>query len=100
MGPGFNFNSVVANWVYGNWDWIGGPCFLPRSNRVYQLASYEEITKEQYNELADRFVGLDFSQIMAYEKRDETDIKKELACAGGVCEIDDLKTTEVTAAHA
>ncbi len=100
MGPGFNFNSVVANWVYGNWDWIGGPSFLPRSNRVYQLASYEEITKEQYNELADRFVGLDFSQIMAYEKRDETDIKKELACAGGVCEIDDLKTTEVTAAHA
>lgn len=91
---------AVANWVYENWDWIGGLSFLPRSNHVYQLAPYEEITKEQYEELADKFVGLDFSEIMAYEKRDETDIKKELACVGGVCEIDDLKTTEVTAAHA
>lgn len=85
---------AVANWVYNNWDWIGGLSFLPRSNHVYQLAPYEEINEEQFNELSDKFAGLDFSQIMAYEKRDETDIKKELACAGGVCEIDDIHATE------
>lgn len=82
----------VANWLYENWEIIGGLSFLPRSNHVYQLAPYEEITKEQYEELVDKFTGLDFTQIIAYEKRDETDIKKELACVGGVCEIDDIPT--------
>ena len=30
---------------------------------------------------------MDFSQIITYEKQDETEVKKELACAGGACEI-------------
>ena len=89
---------TVANWLYENWDIIGGLSFLPRSNYVYQLAPYEEITKEQYEEMLDKFHGLDFSQIMAYEKRDETDVRKELACVSGVCEIDDVpvENTAVT----
>ncbi len=81
---------AVANWLYENWEIIGGLSFLPRSNHVYQLAPYEEINEEQFQELSDKFIGLDFSQIMAYEKKDETDIKKELACVGGVCAIDDI----------
>ncbi len=100
ISVGDNEWIAVANWVYENWEIIGGLSFLPRSNHVYQLAPYEEINKEQYRELADRFAGLDFSEIMAYEKRDETDIKKELACVGGVCEIDDLKATEASHVHA
>ncbi len=32
---------------------------------------------------------IDFGKIMTYEKQDETEAKKELACAGGVCEIID-----------
>jgi len=87
---------AVSNWLYENWDIIGGLSFLPRSNHVYQLAPYEEINKEQFEELSEKFQGLDFSQIMAYEKRDETDIKKELACASGVCEIDDVPTESAT----
>ena len=35
---------------------------------------------------------IDFSQILLYEKDDSTDVKKELACVGGVCEIDDVHT--------
>jgi hypothetical protein len=27
---------------------------------------------------------------LLYEKEDSTDVKKELACVGGVCEIDDI----------
>jgi len=45
----------VANWVYENWDLVGGLSFLPRSNHVYQLAPYEEITQEKYEEIAPRF---------------------------------------------
>ena len=78
---------AVANWIYENWDLVGGLSFLPRSNHVYQLAPYEAITKEKYEELAKNFVDIDFSKIMTYEKVDETEVKKELACVGGTCEI-------------
>jgi ribonucleoside-diphosphate reductase alpha chain len=77
----------VANWVYENWDLVGGLSFLPRSNRVYQLAPYESITKEKYEEMKKRLGDLDFSKIVTYEKEDETEVKKELACVGGLCEI-------------
>jgi hypothetical protein len=77
----------VANWVYKNWDIVGGLSFLPRDNHVYQLAPYEEIDEKRYNELADKLKHIDYSKIITYEKSDELDVKKELACAGGVCEI-------------
>jgi len=78
---------LVANWIYQNWDLVGGLSFLPRSNHVYQLAPYEEITKERYEEMKQRFGDLDFSKIMTYEKKDETEVKNELACVGGLCEV-------------
>jgi ribonucleoside-diphosphate reductase alpha chain len=77
----------VANWIYENWELVGGLSFLPRSNHVYQLAPYEEITKEKYEEMVKNFEHIDFSKIVTYEKVDETEVKKELACAGGLCEI-------------
>lgn len=78
---------LVANWVYKNWDLVGGLSFLPRSNHIYQLAPYEAITKEKYEEMKKRLGDLDFSKIVTYEKEDETEVKRELACAGGLCEI-------------
>ena len=78
---------LVANWVYENWDLVGGLSFLPRSNHVYQLAPYEEITKEKYEALLPTVADLDFSKIVTYEKIDETEVKKELACASGLCEV-------------
>ena len=87
----------VANWIYKNWDIVGGLSFLPRDNHVYQLAPYEEIDEKRYNELAKRFESIDFSKIITYEKTDESDLKKELACASGVCEVDDIvQTTTAT----
>ena len=32
----------VANWLYKNWELVGGLSFLPRDNHVYQLAPYEK----------------------------------------------------------
>ncbi len=81
---------IVANWLYENWDIIGGLSFLPRDNHVYQLAPYEEIDEKRYKELVERFKDIDFSKIMTYEMNDETELKKELACAGGVCEIEEV----------
>ncbi len=77
----------VVNWVNQNWDIVGGLSFLPRSNHVYQLAPYETISKKQYDELVSKFGKIDFSQLLRYELQDETEAKRELACAGGVCEL-------------
>lgn len=77
----------VANWVYKNWDIIGGLSFLPREKHVYKLAPYEAIDEKTYKELAKRFEHIDYSKILTYEKKDETEIKKELACVSGVCEV-------------
>lgn len=78
---------AVANWIYENWELVGGLSFLPRDNHVYQLAPYEEITEKQYNEMIKKVSHIDFSKIVTYEKVDETEVKKELACVSGVCEI-------------
>lgn len=78
----------VGSWVYENWDMIGGLSFLPRSQHVYRLAPYEEITQEKYNELSAKFPEIDFSKLVLYENEDMTEVKKELACVSGVCEVD------------
>ena len=41
----------VADWVYKNWELIGGISFLPREDHAYLLAPYEEITKERYEQM-------------------------------------------------
>ena len=77
----------VVDWIQRNWDIIGGLSFLPRSEHVYRLAPYEAITKEDYEDRMKRFPKVDYSKLYAYERQDETEMKKELACAGGTCEI-------------
>ena len=77
-----------AHWLYKNWDLVGGLSFLPRDEHVYQMAPYEKITKDRYEEMIKRFDNIDFSKIVTYEKTNETEMKKELACVAGVCEIE------------
>ncbi|MBI4134248.1 MAG: ribonucleoside-triphosphate reductase [Candidatus Terrybacteria bacterium] len=79
---------ATAHWLYERWDMLGGLSFLPRSDTAYRLAPFEEITKERYEELARDLPQVDFAQIVAYEKDDQTKGAQELACVGGICEID------------
>ena len=84
----------VADWLYKNWEYLGGLSFLPRNDHVYQLAPLEAIAKDQFEDLQKRWENIDFGKIMSYEKEDETDVKKELACVSGVCDIDDALAQE------
>lgn len=77
----------VANWVYENWENVGGLSFLPRDNHAYRLAPYEAISKEEYERRAKAFPVVDYAKLMQYERADETELKKELACVSGTCEI-------------
>ena len=84
----------VANFIYENWDIIGGLSFLPRSEHVYQLAPYEEISKEEYEKRMKEIKHIDFSKLIYYEQEDNTVGAKEFACVSGVCSIDDILAEE------
>lgn len=85
VGP--NEWLAVGNFVYENWDWVGGLSFLPRSDHVYKLAPYEAITKEEYERRTKAIGKIDFSKLSQYESVDNTTGAKEFACVSGVCEI-------------
>ena len=77
----------VMHWVYSNWELIGGISFLPKDDTVYDLAPYEEISKEEYFKRTNEMGKIDFSQIISFEKTDSTSQKAVLACSGDHCEI-------------
>lgn len=74
----------VYQWVWANWDLIGGLSFLPKSNHVYQLAPYEEIEKEEYEKRMDS-IKWDGNSLAGWagEQAGATDA----ACAGNFCEF-------------
>lgn len=77
----------VGAWVYQHLDDIGGVSFLPHNDHVYQQAPYQDITEEQYKELASKFPKIDWNKFDNYEVDDATMNMHELACVGGVCEL-------------
>ena len=48
-------------------------------------APFEDITKEQYDEMIKSLKNIDLTQIV--ELQDDTNLTGELACAGGSCEV-------------
>lgn len=76
----------VGAWVWKHFDDISGISFLPHSNHTYVQAPYEEITKEQYEDLLAR-QPTEFSWDGFVETGDNTDGSQTLACVGGICEI-------------
>lgn len=75
----------VGNWVYKHFDQLSGLSFLPKDNGVYQLAPYEEITKERYEDLKSKEVKIDYSQLAQFEKEDMGEGAGEMACDGDKC---------------
>lgn len=79
---------AVAAWVYENFDDIGGISFLPYSDHTYQQAPYEDITKEQYEELLAKMPeDVNWDMLSLYENEDGTSGSQELACSSGSCEV-------------
>ena len=77
-------------WVYDNFDKISGVSFLPYSDHTYPQAPYQEISKEEYEDLRSKMPVVDFSVLHEYETEDTTANSKELSCSAGVCETVDI----------
>lgn len=77
----------VGQWVFDHFDEITGLSFLPHSDFKYALAPYEEIGKEEYDEMLYNFPNIDYSALSFYEANDSGEGAQTLACVGGACEI-------------
>ena len=82
---------AVGAWVYENFDICSGISFLPHSDHTYAQAPYQEVPKEDYEELkAVMPKRIDWSALSAYEKVDTTSGSQTLACTAGACELVDI----------
>ena len=77
----------TGKWVWDNWDDVLGISFFPKSEHVYEMAPYEAITKEEYESRLKSLKKVNFAELVNFELEDATEVKKEVACAGGVCEL-------------
>jgi ribonucleoside-diphosphate reductase alpha chain len=76
----------VGAWVWKHFDEISGVSFLPYSDHTYVQAPYEDISKEQYEELFSKSVKeVDWSSMI--EETDNTEGSQQMACVAGQCEI-------------
>ena len=78
----------VGNWLFENFDEVTGLSFLPYEDHKYDLAPYEELSQEEYEQRVQDFPDIDYSLLTHYEKEDMGEGSRELACVGGACEID------------
>ena len=75
----------TGEWVYNNFDKIGGVSFFPNELVAYPQLPFEDINEEQYNVAVANFPSTNWDYVSYYEDVDETTGSQELACVGGVC---------------
>ena len=77
--------DAAGKWMWDNREYYNGLAVLPYDGGTYIQAPFEDITEEKYNELMKSLMDINLDNVVEIE--DNTDLKGELACAGGACEI-------------
>lgn len=77
--------ETVGKWMWDNKEFYNGVSVLPYDGGTYKQAPFEDCTKEKYEEMLVHLKSIDLTKII--EESDNTDLKGELACAGGACEV-------------
>jgi len=75
----------AGEWMWKNRYCNNGLAVLPYNGGTYTQAPFEDITKDKYEQLLKALTSVDLLKVV--ELDDNTDLKGELACAGGSCEI-------------
>jgi len=75
----------IAEWMWQNKSYYNGLSVLPYSEHNYRQAPFEDCTREEYEKLFSALQELDVTKIVEIE--DNTNLRGELACSGGACEI-------------
>jgi ribonucleoside-diphosphate reductase alpha chain len=75
----------VGEWMWDNRNSYNGLSVLPYNGGTYQQAPFEDCSKETYEAMVKSLSEIDLTKVV--EESDNTDLKGELACAGGTCEV-------------
>jgi ribonucleoside-diphosphate reductase alpha chain len=75
----------VGEWMWENRDSYTGLSVLPFDTGTYKQTPFEDCTKEEFDRLFSSLKNVDLSQI--FESDDDTDLKGEIACGNGACEV-------------
>jgi len=75
----------VGQWMWDNRETFNGLSVLPYFGGTYTQAPFEDITKEQFEEMAKHLHNIDLSKVVEFS--DNTALGESVACAGGACEI-------------
>jgi len=73
---------AVGNWVYANWDIVGGLSFYPLDSGIYDQAPITPVTEEEYKRVVADFPDIPWEKLPRYEFDDHTDQRGERACGG------------------
>ena len=69
--------------MWENRAYYNGLSVLPFSDHTYIQAPFEDCTKEKYEEMMKSLTNIDLDMVI--EMDDNTDLKDQVACAGGAC---------------
>ena len=75
----------VGEWMWENRESYNGLSVLPYDGGTYTQAPFEDCSKETYEVMLNSLKKVDLTKIT--EEEDNTDLKGEVACAGGACEV-------------
>jgi len=77
--------EAVRQWMWDNRESYNGISVFPYDGGTYVQAPFEDITRAEYLKMASGLVRVDLKYVQ--EDEDNTDLKGEIACAGGACEV-------------
>ncbi len=75
----------IGQWMWKNKKAYNGLSILPYDGGTYKQAPFEDCEEATYDKMVETLKNINLARIT--EEQDDTDLKGELACAGGVCEI-------------
>jgi ribonucleoside-triphosphate reductase len=77
--------ELVGDWMWKNRKFYNGLSVLPYNGGTYTQAPFEDCTQEDFEKLLSTLKDVDLTKVI--ELQDNTDLRGEVACAGGACEI-------------
>ena len=75
----------VGQWMWENKETFNGLSVLPYFGGSYTQAPFQDITKEQFDEMVKHLHGVDLSKVIEFD--DNTALMDQAACSGNSCEI-------------
>lgn len=75
----------VGQWMWDNRKYYTGISVLPYDNGTYIQAPFEDCTKEVFDQMISQLHDINLDDV--HESDDQTSLNDQVACAGGVCEV-------------